>query len=557
MAKNLGTFTFAANFQVKAAEALDPRMVAASKADLIQKSNWPSDGDTIYVYKGLIVDCGDDGVYRLIDPAKALNADYSGWERIDAGGVKIDNIFTYKGSVASFENLPQVKDVGDVYNVETAFTIGDKEYPAGTNVAWNGSDWDPLAGSVDLSTYASKEEVAGVRATANSNAENIQNLSTSLGETNAAVANKVEKRDGYDLISSEDLALIEATAGQVGTLTGQAANLTTRVESLESFFSDDSIEGGGLSLADVNAAIAALQTDKADKSDVTTLSGTVGEMQTALAEAIALNAEQTTYISNLQQAVTTLTNTYNEGITGLTATVNSHTESIGKNTTDISNLTTLVNTINSDYLKAADIESKLDASVYEAKIAELVKADSDNLQEAKDYADSAASAVNTLLDAEIARAKAAEKEVADAVQAEKARIDAILTSEGVSEAVESFKELQAWIDEHEGGAADILAAANAAQEAASNAQKDVDALELIVADIPGAYAAADAIILQSAKDYTDQQIASLSIANYATISYVDEEIKDIKDTTYTKEDTDAAINAAVSAAFEWVDINNE
>ena len=557
MAKNLGTFTFAANFQVKAAEALDPRMVAASKADLIQKSNWPSDGDTIYVYKGLIVDCGADGVYRLIDPAKALNADYSGWERIDAGGVKIDNIFTYKGSVASFENLPQVKEVGDVYNVEAVFTIGDKEYPAGTNVAWNGSDWDPLAGSIDLSTYASKEEVAGVRATANANAESIQSLSTALGETNAAVANKVEKRDGYDLISSENLALIEATAEQVGTLTGQTTNLTTRVESLESFFSDDSIEGGGLSLADVNAAIAALQSGKADKSEVTTLSGTVGEMQTALAEAIALNADQTTYINNLQQAVTTLTNTYNEGITGLTATVNSHTESIGKNTTDISNLTTLVNTINSDYLKAADIEGKLDASVYEAKIAELVKADSDNLQEAKNYADSTASAVNTALDAEIKRAKEAENAIAEAVKTEKDRIDAILTSEGVSEAVESFKELQAWIETHEGGAAEILAAANAAQEAASNAQKDVDALELIVADIPGAYAAADAIILQSAKDYADQQIASLSIANYATISYVDEEIKDIKDTTYTKEGTDAAINAAVSAAFEWVDINNE
>jgi hypothetical protein len=54
-------------------------MVAASKADLINKDNWPSDGDTIYVYKGLIVDCGNDGVYRLIDSTKALAPDYSGW----------------------------------------------------------------------------------------------------------------------------------------------------------------------------------------------------------------------------------------------------------------------------------------------------------------------------------------------------------------------------------------------------------------------------------------------------------------------------------------------
>lgn len=84
MAKNLGTFSFAANFEIKTAEALDPRMVAASKADLIKKENWPSDGDTIYVYKGLIVDCGKDGIYRLIDESKVLNDDFSGWEKIDS-----------------------------------------------------------------------------------------------------------------------------------------------------------------------------------------------------------------------------------------------------------------------------------------------------------------------------------------------------------------------------------------------------------------------------------------------------------------------------------------
>lgn len=82
MSKNLGTFTFAANFQMKVAEAIDPRVVANSKEDLINKDNWPSDGDTLYVYRGLIVDCGADGVYRLIDPSKILNQDFSGWEQL-------------------------------------------------------------------------------------------------------------------------------------------------------------------------------------------------------------------------------------------------------------------------------------------------------------------------------------------------------------------------------------------------------------------------------------------------------------------------------------------
>ena len=95
MGKNLGTFDFSANFKVKTAEALDPRIVATSKADLINKANWPSDGDTIYVYNGLIVDCGSDGVYRLIDKTKVLADDYSGWEKIGETFIIINEI-TYQ-----------------------------------------------------------------------------------------------------------------------------------------------------------------------------------------------------------------------------------------------------------------------------------------------------------------------------------------------------------------------------------------------------------------------------------------------------------------------------
>jgi hypothetical protein len=167
MAKNLGTFEFAANFKVKAAEALDPRMVAASKADLINKANWPADGNTIYVYKGLIVDCGEDGVYRLINPELALDPEYRGWERIDAGGVKIDNVYTYKGSKATYEDLVALvnPEIGDVWNVENEYVYhseldGTKTYLAGTNWVWNGNDWDALAGAIDLSAYATKSEVS-------------------------------------------------------------------------------------------------------------------------------------------------------------------------------------------------------------------------------------------------------------------------------------------------------------------------------------------------------------------------------------------------------------
>ena len=290
MAKNLGTFTFAANFQVKAAEALDPRTVAASKADLINKANWPSDGDTIYVYKGLIVDCGEDGVYRLIDPAKALATDYSGWERIDAGaGAKIDNIYTYSGSVADYASLPTDAKVGNVYNVENEFEItsesamGDsivKKYPAGTNVAWNGTTWDPLAGSVDLSEYATKSEVSTIRTDVAENTEAISGLSTALGETNAEVAKKVNAEEGKSLVSDEKIELIDTNANDIALLKSTDASLDTRLKVIEGAFSGD---GGTVNLGEITEAlttqsnrITLLETNSATKEELGGLAGQVG-----------------------------------------------------------------------------------------------------------------------------------------------------------------------------------------------------------------------------------------------------------------------------------------
>lgn len=562
MAKNLGTFTFAANFQVKAAEALDPRMVAASKADLITKENWPHDGDTIYVYKGLIVDCGADGVYRLIDPAKALATDYSGWERIDAGGVKIDNIFTYKSSVASYDQLPVVNVVGDVYNVEAAFSIGEgenkKDYPAGTNVAWNGDGWDPLAGSVDLSAYATKVEVAEVRASATTNASDIQGLSVALGAVNAEIAKKVDAVEGSSLIPADKLALIDANAGAISQLVQTDSELDTRLKTIEGAFKG---EGGTIDLGDITAALGehgtrlvALETNSATKSELSTLQTQVNGHGDRLTAIETLNTEQSSQISGLTTRVESVEK-HGEAITNLTTTVNGHTQSL-------SDLSTAVNTIQGDYLKAADIEGKLDTSVYEAKVDELVKADSDNLAAAKTYAEeqaaAAAGAVNVDLLAEVARAKAAEEANASAIGVERGRIDALLTSEGVSEAVESFKELQDWIETHEGGAADILAAANKAQE-------EVDALELVVAGIDEAYKAADAGVLAAAQAHVTEEFKKLGTAAYKDEAFFASAgalgaVKAIADaaapqaTTYTKDEVNANIAGAVAAAFEWVDV---
>lgn len=63
---------------------------------------------------------------------------------------KLSAVYHYKGSVATVEDLPENAEVGDVYNVEKT----------GDNYAWNGTAWDKLAGTVDLSNYLTVDVAA-------------------------------------------------------------------------------------------------------------------------------------------------------------------------------------------------------------------------------------------------------------------------------------------------------------------------------------------------------------------------------------------------------------
>lgn len=223
MARNKGTFSYAANYEVKVQAALDPRIAVETKAELILKDTWPYDGNTIYLYKGLVVSVQEENaLYMLTDMSKITASDYSGWLRVDAGNAeqvevvdnltsdatdkalsakqgkvlmgeitdikgKITAIYTPKGSKDKYIDLPTDAAVGDVWNVVEAYN----GHPAGTNFAWTGTAWDALGGSIDLSGYYSKSEVDAAikvetdRATAKESelAQGILNVGTSA--TNA------------------------------------------------------------------------------------------------------------------------------------------------------------------------------------------------------------------------------------------------------------------------------------------------------------------------------------------------------------------------------------
>lgn len=76
--------------------------------------------------------------------------------RVAVNQIKTDlgSALTYKGSVDTYDELPDEAAVGDTWNVAQAY----QTYPAGTNYAWTGTAWDALGGSVDLSGYQTKSD---------------------------------------------------------------------------------------------------------------------------------------------------------------------------------------------------------------------------------------------------------------------------------------------------------------------------------------------------------------------------------------------------------------
>lgn len=225
----VGVAAFAVNFEPGGQAPLDARTLVPTKADLINAATYASKN----YYKGMQVIVADtQEIYVLKDVSKITSADYSGWKRVDGGGVTqvvvenvltststthalsaaqgkilndnklnksdvvnnlsttdvtkalsaaqgkilqdringLGNVYIYRGTKANISEIIAITNaiVGDVWNVETEFSVGGKKYPAGTNVACikntstsehTEANWDPLGGTIDLSAYATKTEM--------------------------------------------------------------------------------------------------------------------------------------------------------------------------------------------------------------------------------------------------------------------------------------------------------------------------------------------------------------------------------------------------------------
>lgn len=148
---------------------------------------------------------------------KALNDRISG----------LGDVYRVKGTKTNLSDVLALTDAkaGDVWNVTNAFTLGGKPYPANTNVvcitATSSSDhdegnWDPLGGTVDLSTYVPKSDIVDNLSTSDSK----KPLSAKQGLALATMITELEDdKETYQLLKTFESGTL-STQSEIDAILG-------------------------------------------------------------------------------------------------------------------------------------------------------------------------------------------------------------------------------------------------------------------------------------------------------------------------------------------------
>ncbi len=134
-----------------------------------------------------------DGLVDGLEGAIDLKADKTSVYTKEEVDAKVASVYKFKGSVETVADLPTEGNIeGDVYNVKAT----------GENYAWvapaegeEAGHWDDLGGDIDLTPYATKEEVAATYETIANVSALASRLDTKDGELQDAIDTKVAIAD--------------------------------------------------------------------------------------------------------------------------------------------------------------------------------------------------------------------------------------------------------------------------------------------------------------------------------------------------------------------------
>lgn len=220
----------------------------------------------------------------------------------------------YKGTKDTYEDLPSEDNKkGDVWNVVAAHG----STPAGTNYAWDGTQWDPLGGTVDLSGYYTKSQVDSAISTAKSELEAADTaLEGQITTVTNQLTNKVDKVEGSGLISDTDLNQIRTNKANIESLTtsvGEKQEILTEGEAVS--ISEENVIDVKLDPASDTALSKSAEGLKLDLSGV---KGSTVKVGTAITGGVEIGAEQT-IATGMQALSDSIQTAVSGGITSLTS----------------------------------------------------------------------------------------------------------------------------------------------------------------------------------------------------------------------------------------------
>lgn len=114
-------------------------------SDFTNDAKYQTESDVEAKGQELLNSVAEMGYQTASDVEKAINA-------------KVSSVMSYKGTVASYTDLPTNATIGDTYNI----TNSSEYNKAGDNAVWNGTGWDVLSGTIDLSNYYTKSEMQAI-----------------------------------------------------------------------------------------------------------------------------------------------------------------------------------------------------------------------------------------------------------------------------------------------------------------------------------------------------------------------------------------------------------
>nr|DAS86310.1 MAG TPA: hypothetical protein [Bacteriophage sp.] len=220
----------------------------------------------------------------------------------------------YKGTKDTYDALPtEGNKKGDVWNVVAAHGTT----PAGTNYAWDGTQWDPLGGTVDLSGYYTKTQVDDAISTAKTELEAADTaLEGQITTVTNQLNNKVDKVEGSGLISDTDL-------NQIRTNKSDIESLQTSVGGKQ----DELTPGNAVSITEENVIDVKLDPASNEalsksaeglKLDLSGIKGSTVKVGVAITGGAEIGADQT-IAAGMQALSDSIQTAVSGGITSLTS----------------------------------------------------------------------------------------------------------------------------------------------------------------------------------------------------------------------------------------------